>query len=104
MKNEKDMKVAVNRQMLAKLTASKVEGGTKRDALIYQEAMWEVIMEQIKKGNDVHVVGVIEFESKDVPERIMTNPMNGEEITCEPSKKVVIRAKSRFNNFIKDRL
>lgn len=61
-------------------------GATKKDAEKFVAAYVETVVESLKKGDKVQVVGFGTFEVKDRPARKARNPRTGEEIKIAASK------------------
>ena len=80
----------MNKTELVKNVATKAEKTIKETGEIVN-ALQEVIMETLKSGEDIRVVGFGNLEVKDVPARKVRNPQTGEEIMADPHK--VVKAK-----------
>lgn len=62
-------------------------GGTKKDAELYFNATEKVIVEAIKRGEDVKIKGFVDFTSKEVAEGKARNPQNGEPVIVPAHRK-----------------
>lgn len=80
----------MNKTELVKTVATKAEKTIKETGEIVN-ALQEVIMETLKSGEDIRVVGFGNLEVKDVPARKVRNPQTGEEFMADPHK--VVKAK-----------
>ena len=80
----------MNKTELVKATAAKA-GKTIKETGEIVAALQETIMETLKAGEDVKVVGFGNLEVKDVPARKVRNPQTGEEFMADPHK--VVKAK-----------
>lgn len=80
----------MNKTELVKAVATKAEKTIKETGEIVN-ALQEVIMETLKSGEDIRVVGFGNLEVKDVPEREARNPLTGATIHVDAHK--VVKAK-----------
>ena len=64
----------------------------KKDAEAAVVAFVDTIIEALKKGEKVQLIGFGTFESKKRPARVARNPRTGEEIKVEASKAPVFKA------------
>lgn len=56
---------------------AEITGGTKVDAKAYLDAFKEVVVEALKRGEEVSLKGFVSFELKDVAKGIARNPLTG---------------------------
>ena len=87
----------MNKTELAAAVAVKT-GMTKKDAEAAVSAVFNGIVEALKDGDKVQVVGFGSFEVKERPERMGHNPATGAEITIPASKAPVFKAGKGFKD------
>ena len=81
----------MNKSELCAAIAEKT-GMTKKDAEKVTGAFVETVIESMKKGERVQVVGFGTFEVRERPARNARNPRTGETIAIEASKAPVFKA------------
>ena len=81
----------MNNSELCAAIAAKT-GLTKKDAEKFTGAFVETVIESMKKGERVQVVGFGTFEVRERPARNARNPRTGETIAIEASKAPVFKA------------
>ena len=81
----------MNKSELCAAIAEKT-GMTKKDAEKFTGAFVETVIESMKKGERVQVVGFGTFEVRARPARNARNPRTGETIAIEASKAPVFKA------------
>ena len=81
----------MNKSALCAAIAAKT-GLTKKDAEKFTGAFVETVIESMKKGERVQVVGFGTFEVRERPARNARNPRTGETIAIEASKAPVFKA------------
>ena len=81
----------MNKSELCAAIAAKT-GLTKKDAEKCTGAFVETVIESMKKGERVQVVGFGTFEVRERPARNARNPRTGETIAIEASKAPVFKA------------
>ena len=81
----------MNKSELCAAIAAKT-GLTKKDAEKFTGAFVETVIESMKKGERVQVVGFDTFEVRERPARNARNPRTGETIAIEASKAPVFKA------------
>ena len=81
----------MNKSELCAAIAAKT-GLTKKDAEKFTGAFVETVIESMKKGERVQVVGFGTFEVRERPARNARNPRTGETIAIEASKAPVFKA------------
>ena len=81
----------MNKSELCAAIAAKT-GLTKKDAEKFTGAFVETVIESMKKGERVQVVGFGTFEVRERPARNARNPRMGETIAIEASKAPVFKA------------
>ena len=81
----------MNKSELCAAIAAKT-GLTKKDAEKFTGAFVETVIESMKKGERVQVVGFGTFEVRKRPARNARNPRTGETIAIEASKAPVFKA------------
>mgnify|MGYP000333731609 CR=1 FL=1 len=81
----------MNKSELCAAIAEKT-GMTKKDAEKFTGAFVETVIESMKKGERVQVVGFGTFEVRERPARNARNPRTGETIAIEASKAPVFKA------------
>ena len=81
----------MNKSELCAAIAEKT-GMTKKDAEKFTGAFVETVIENMKKGERVQVVGFGTFEVRERPARNARNPRTGETIAIEASKAPVFKA------------
>ena len=81
----------MNKSELCAAIAEKT-GMTKKDAEKFTGAFVETVIESMKKGERVQVVGFGTFEVRERPTRNARNPRTGETIAIEASKAPVFKA------------
>ena len=75
----------MNKSELCAEIAAKT-GLTKKDAEKFTGAFVETVVESMKKGDRVQIVGFGSFEVRERPARTARNPRTGETISIEASK------------------
>lgn len=80
----------MNKSELCAAIAAKT-GLTKKDAEKFTGAFVETVIESMKKGERVQVVGFGTFEVRERPARNARNPRTGETIAIEASKAPVFK-------------
>ena len=65
---------------------------TRRDADVAVNSIFNLIIEQLRQGDKVQIVGFGCFEVRERPARKGRNPQTGEEITIEASKLPAFKA------------
>ena len=65
---------------------------TRRDADVAVNSIFNLIIEQLRQGDKVQIVGFGSFEVKARPARTARNPRTGEQISIEASKAPVFKA------------
>jgi len=78
----------MKRKELVDALASKM-GTSKKDANAFVDAFVETVVEELKKGGSVNLVGFGSFKVNDRPERDARNPRTGEKIRI-PARKVPV--------------
>lgn len=81
----------MNKSELCAAIAEKT-GMTKKDAEKFTGAFVETVIESMKKGERVQVVGFGTFEVRERPARNARNPRTGETIAIEASKAPIFKA------------
>ena len=81
----------MNKSELCAAIAEKT-GMTKKDAEKFTGAFVETVIESMKKGERVQVVGFGTFEVRERPARNARNPRTGETFAIEASKAPVFKA------------
>ena len=81
----------MNKSELCAAIAEKT-GMTKKDAEKFTGAFVETVIESMKKGERVQVVGFGTFDVRERPARNARNPRTGETIAIEASKAPVFKA------------
>ena len=81
----------MNKSELCAAIAAKT-GLTKKDAEKFTGAFVETVIESMKKGERVQVVGFGTFEVRERPARNARNPRTGETIAIEASKAPIFKA------------
>ena len=81
----------MNKSELCAAIAEKT-GMTKKDAEKFTGAFVETVIESMKKGERIQVVGFGTFEVRERPARNARNPRTGETIAIEASKAPVFKA------------
>ena len=81
----------MNKSELCAAIAAKT-GLSKKDAEKFTGAFVETVIESMKKGERVQVVGFGTFEVRERPARNARNPRTGETIAIEASKAPVFKA------------
>lgn len=81
----------MNKSELCAEIAAKT-GLTKKDAEKFTGAFVETVIESMKKGDRVQIVGFGSFEVRERPARTARNPRTGETISIEASKAPVFKA------------
>lgn len=81
----------MNKSELCAAIAAKT-GLTKKDAEKFTGAFVETVIESMKKGERVQVVGFGTFEVRERPARNARNPRTGETIAIEASNAPVFKA------------
>ena len=81
----------MNKSELCAAIAEKT-GMTKKDAEKFTGVFVETVIESMKKGERVQVVGFGTFEVRERPARNARNPRTGETIAIEASKAPVFKA------------
>ena len=81
----------MNKSELCAAIAAKT-GLTKKDAEKFTGAFVETVIESMKKGERVQVVGFGTFEVRERPARNARNPRTGETIAIEASRAPVFKA------------
>ena len=87
----------MNKSELCAAIAEKT-GMTKKDAEKFTGAFVETVIESMKKGERVQVVGFGTFEVRERPARNARNPRTGETIAIEASKAPVFKAAKAFKD------
>lgn len=87
----------MNKTELVKATAAKA-GKTIKETSEIVAALQETIMETLKAGEDVKVVGFGNLEVQDVPARVGRNPLTGESLQIKEHKTV----KAKLAKAVKD--
>ncbi|HIT69869.1 MAG TPA: HU family DNA-binding protein [Candidatus Aphodomonas merdavium] len=85
----------MNKSELCAEIAAKT-GLTKKDAEKFTGAFVETVVESMKKGDRVQIVGFGSFEVRERPARTARNPRTGETISIEASKAPVFKAGKTF--------
>lgn len=75
-------------------------GWTVADIETAYDAFCKAIREAVINGEDVTLVGVGTFKSKDVPARSARNPQNGEVVEVPAKKKVTFSVSKTFKSAI----
>lgn len=78
----------MNKSELVNAVAEKTEGLTKKDTLTAVNAIFEIIADELKKGNEVQLVGFGTFEVRKRAAKQGRNPQNPQKIIKIPAKKV----------------
>ena len=78
----------MNRKELVDALASKMDT-SKKDANAFVDAFVETVVEELKKGGSVNLVGFGSFKVNDRPARDARNPRTGEKIRI-PARKVPV--------------
>lgn len=63
------------------------------------DAVKEVIVEAIKRGEDIELKGFVNFESKQVAEGTARNPQNGEQVTVPAHRKASAKLAKSLRKF-----
>lgn len=79
------------------LEVKKIELGTK-ESKIAVETIFEVIREQLLKGNNIDIFNFGKLENKTRAARKGRNPATGEEIQIAESRTVGFKPKPKFKN------
>jgi DNA-binding protein HU-beta len=69
---------------------SKKTGSSKTSIQTVINAFSEVVIESLKKGNDVSLIGFVNFKVVDTKARKARNPKTGKEISIKAGKKVKV--------------
>ena len=85
----------MNKGELAAIVAQKT-GMSKKDAVAATAAVFSGIVDALKEGDKVHIVGFGSFEVKERPEHKGHNPATGAEITIPASKAPAFKAGKTF--------
>lgn len=80
----------LNKKDLSEFLNERYDLGKEKSENIINSIFWKIETE-LKKGNDVQIVGFGKFFNKELQERISTNPQNGEKFVKE--KRNVIKFK-----------
>lgn len=82
----------MNKEELVKKVADKVDGLTATSAAKVIDATTEAIMEALKEGETVRLIGFGTFEAKQRAERQVRNPQTGEAMTVPAMVRPVFKA------------
>lgn len=66
---------------------AEVTGGTQKDAKVHLDALKTVVVEALKRGEDVELRGFVNFTSRKVEEGTARNPRTGEEVVVPAHRK-----------------
>lgn len=80
----------MNKPEIIESIASKAEL-SKKDAESALNAFMDTVEENLAKGEKISLVGFMNFEAKDVPERTGRNPKTSETILIPAHKKVSVK-------------
>ncbi|MDR0423667.1 MAG: HU family DNA-binding protein [Rickettsiales bacterium] len=69
---------------------AKKTGGSKTSIDATISALSDVVIESLKKGNDVSLIGFVNFKVVDTKARKARNPKTGKEISIKAGKKVKV--------------
>lgn len=89
----------MNKAEFVKAVAEKT-GSTKKDASIAVNAVLDTVVETLKSGDDISIVGFGKFYVTDVAERQGHNPQTGETMVIEAHK----APKFKFGKAVKDEI
>jgi DNA-binding protein HU-beta len=81
----------MNKSQLVEVVAIK-SGVKKKEAELVVNALTETILDSMKNGEKVQIVGFGGFEVRERPGRVARNPRTGEQIEIESSKAPVFKA------------
>lgn len=73
-------------------------GRQRRDVEAVFGALWDVIVDELRLGNDVTITGVCNFRIRRLQERVIKHPRNGKLVHVHGNARVVFRPGSRFRN------
>lgn len=91
----------MNKEILVKEVAEKIEGATKKDIKVVVDTIFETIKEAVASGDKVSVSGFGTFEVSERAARKGRNPQTGEEILIEASKSPKFKAAKAFKDAVK---
>jgi DNA-binding protein HU-beta len=92
----------INKRELAKIIANK-QGITQNEALDKINVIFDEIEEQLKKNNDVNIVGFGAFQSIMRKKRIATNPQTAEQFELPERRVFKFSAGKHLKNMYKDK-
>lgn len=75
---------------------------TRKDADIAVNGIFELIINQLKKGDRVQIVGFGSFDVRERPARVGRNPMTGETISIGESRSVSFKAGKSIKDAMKE--
>ncbi len=75
---------------------------TRKDADIAVNGIFELIINQLKKGDRVQIVGFGSFDVRERPARVGRNPMTGETISIDESRSVSFKAGKSIKDAMKE--
>ena len=81
----------MNKAQLISAVAAKT-GRSKKDVDAAVNAVFDTIIETLKEGDKVQIVGFGRFEVRERPERVGRNPMTGESIEIGASRSAAFKA------------
>lgn len=85
----------MNKSELVAEIASK-SGLTQADAGSAVDAMMDIVVSQVRKGDEVNITGYVKFSRKDTKERMGRNPRTGESRLIPAGTAVKIQALSKL--------
>jgi DNA-binding protein HU-beta len=78
---------------------AEVTGGTQKDAKAHLEAFKTVVVEALKRGEDVELRGFVTFTSQEVAEGTARNPRTGEEVVVPAHRKAKATLAKKLRKF-----
>ena len=95
-KPKKKEKEIVSKTMLIDKVAAEVDGVTKKDVTAVVNALLPTIVETVRQGDEVRLIGFGTFKTTHRNARTGRNPQNGEEINIAASDSFAFRSNIKF--------